>query len=198
MYEATEQHIYIGNAGQKPSLDTYHATEQNFYPTTIKQPPTAPSGTSLGQIKQVLDKWSITFSAGVQQGKASWQACRGIADTGCDGNWIRRDVLRRSGMDGWARQFDGPHTAMVDASDILHVVEEVITLIWYRNEEVETTMTEFFILDSGPYEMLLGREFVYKRLELAFGEEYARENLEDETQPKTILPGRLRPMTKGM
>ena len=198
MYKATEQHIYIGSAGQQPSLDYYHATEQNIYPTTIEKPPAATSATSLGQIKQVLDKWSITFSAGVQQGNASWQACRGIADTGCDGNWIRRDVLRRSGMEAWARTYSGPPTAMIDASNILHVVEEVITLTWYRNEEADTTMTEFFILDGGPYEMLLGREFVYERLEQAFGEEYARENLEDETQPKTILPGRLRPMTKGM
>lgn len=166
--------------------------------TRIDQTTVPASNTSLGQsVRQVLDTWSITFSAGVQDGIPRWHACRGIPDTGANGNWIRRDVLQRARIEPQIREFDGPLMAMEDASNILHVADTVITLTWYRNEEAESTTTDFFVLETGPYEFWLGREFVYERFEREFGENWAKENLEDNERPHTLLPGKLRPMTSA-
>jgi len=73
----------------------------------------------------------------------------------------------------------------------------LIPTMFYRNEETNSTTMEFFVIDTGPFEMLLGKEFVYERLEREFSEEFAREDLEDDEQPKTLLLGRLRRMTSG-
>jgi hypothetical protein len=86
---------------------------------------------------------------------------------------------------------------LVDTSDHKHYATEAISLTWYRNDEPTSRKTDFFIIDSGPYDMLLGEEFLKENLEKLFGEEFAKDNFELEDENPTLLPGRMRPMTKG-
>jgi hypothetical protein len=84
--------------------------------------------TSLGlEVKALLEMWAITFSAGLQEGKARWQACRGKPDTGCNGNWIKRDIVQRSGLEAFIRDFEGTPMIVDDASDHKHIADKVIT-----------------------------------------------------------------------
>jgi hypothetical protein len=168
---------------------------------TFEQQVTPAMNTSLGQaVKAVLGMWAITFSAGIQEGKARWQACRGKPDTGSNGNWIKREIVERSGLETLIQDFKGTPMIMEDASDHKHMADKIITLTWYRNDESISRMTDFFVIDTGPFEMLLGKEFIDDDFRRHFPEAFARQNLEeiyDEEEPNTLLQARLRPMTAG-
>jgi hypothetical protein len=45
--------------------------------------------------------------------------------------------------------------------------------------------------------MLLREEFLKENLEKLYGGEFAKGNFELENEDPTLLPGRMRPMTKG-
>jgi hypothetical protein len=87
--------------------------------------------------------------------------------------YVRRHVIERVGIIHQVRPFEGEQMVMVDASDHEHYATDVISLTRYCNEEPKSTKTDLFIIDSGPYDMLLGEEFVKENLDKLLGEQLA-------------------------
>ncbi|CZT41144.1 uncharacterized protein RSE6_00844 [Rhynchosporium secalis] len=108
-----------------------------------------------------------------------------------------RDVVERSGLLAFIRDFEGTPMIMEDASDNRHIADKVITLTWYRNEESMSRMTDFFLVKTGPFDMLLGKEFIDDEFSTHFPEAYTQYHREDQgtEDPQTLLQARLRPMT---
>ncbi|PVH83442.1 hypothetical protein DL98DRAFT_616939 [Cadophora sp. DSE1049] len=166
--------------------------------------PGPPSNIGANVVGLVTGLWNITFSAGLQGGTPRWGACRAKPDTGCNGNWVKQSILERSGLLDSIRPFSGDPLVLVDASDHLHPVTHTISLTWYRNEEATSRTTEFFVIDSGPYEMMFGEEFILENLERLFPGHFTREGLLElgmgpglAGTEGAILPGLMRPMTKA-
>lgn len=172
-------------------------------PNHLPSPP-PPSNIGIKVVGLVTGLWNITFSAGLQHGIPRWGACRAKPDTGCNGNWIKHSVLSRHGLLESIRPVSGEPMVLVDASDHRHPITRTISLTWYRNEEVTSRTTEFFVIDSGPYEMLFGEEFILENLEKLFPGLYTKQILAElglgpglEGSEGTILEGLPRPMKKG-
>jgi len=90
-------------------------------------------GKSAGSI--VLDTWRVTISAGVQDHLPRWEGFRAKPDTGCMGNWARRNIIERIGLMARIRPLESDTMILVDASDHKYYATETISLTWYRNEE---------------------------------------------------------------
>lgn len=147
---------------------------------------------------EITEVWNITFYAGLQEGTPCWQGCRAKPDTGSDVNWVKYEILERCGLLKEVRRFGGENQLMRDASDNLHPNDEIITLTWYKNQEAITNTLDFFVIDTGPYDMLIGNSFVRKLIEGAVGEEYAHKDSENDIPSNgTLLALRTRPAVPG-
>lgn len=141
--------------------------------------------------------WHVGFSA--YRDGSSYLAYAGAKkDTSAGTSVIRRDVLERCGMLDQTKLVDDPQRVLVDASEQRHPLRHYITLNWFiPNVRRTPELTDFFIIESGPFEMMIGDEFIREALhKLSPGSSTVIEN-ELSVVNESLLPLVFKTMNEG-
>jgi hypothetical protein len=162
----------------------------NFYDNSARQS-SHDRRNSMGVARPKVDlgTWSIHFLGG-DLNAPRWEGCRGKLDTGCDENVVKREVVERAGLSDWIQPFQGEPVFLVDASDHEHPLEWVIELTWFRNEETTSRKMQFFVLETGQYDMMFGRNFCEDYLRKIYGDDSIENNFDKLETNGTILVGK--------
>lgn len=84
---------------------------------------------------------------------------RGRLDSGCEDNWLSADIVQRVRMSHfveeleWTPTYTGFNGAEFQASGKIEVT-------WYAANAGMSRKTMFFVLEEGPFDMILGHKFI--------------------------------------
>ena len=89
-----------------------------------------------------------------------WTVGRGILDSGCGENWVTLDLIRRAYLETKILPIthSSPYTEFGNQN---FEPKGKIKLTWYANDGSKTRETEFLVADQGPFDLLLGRQFIF-------------------------------------
>jgi hypothetical protein len=144
-----------------------------------------------------FDPWAVTFLAGVQNGIPKWEGCQAILDTGCDETFIRQDIVERAGLKDEIKPFQGEIRVLVDQSNEEHPLDQIVELTWYRNKEPTSTKLEFFVLPTGPFEMVFGLGFTVEYLRNLYGDEFVKDIKRRRSEKGSVMGLKTRVLSKG-
>ena len=89
-----------------------------------------------------------------------WTVGRGILDSGCEQNWVTLDLIRRAHLEG--KIIRNRHSSLYTGFGNQNIEPKgKISLTWYANEGSKSRETEFLVSDQGPFDLLLGRQFIF-------------------------------------
>ena len=89
-----------------------------------------------------------------------WTVGRGILDSGCGENWVALDFIRRAYLERKITQV--PHSSLYTGFGNQNIEPKgKIKITWYANNGSKTRETEFLVADQGPFDLLLGRQFIF-------------------------------------
>ena len=84
-----------------------------------------------------------------------------MLDSGCDDNWVALEFVQRAALESQIRRdiqirnyagFGGHHVRPVGE----------ISLTWFANNARKTRYTKFLVVKDGPFDLLLGKHFLFK------------------------------------
>ena len=103
--------------------------------------------------------FDATIFCGIKDGP-QWIAGRGILDTGCEDNWISLDIIKRGGM--VSSMVRGKNENIYTGFGGKNIEPMgTITITWYANKASKTRQTIFLVEEKGPFDILLGRKFIF-------------------------------------
>ena len=129
----------------------------------VVQGPEATIHPGAGKQNRLPQQDPTLFSASILrriEGGPRWTVGRGILDSGCGENWITWDLIRRAHLEP---------TVIPNTQSSLYIgfgnqnIEPrgKTRITWFANEGSKTRETEFLVADQGPFDLLLGREFIF-------------------------------------
>ena len=85
---------------------------------------------------------------------------RGLLDSGCDDNWITLDVVKRAGLES-LMQKEAYNRTFVGFGG--HGVKPIgkIDITWFANNSPKTRRTACYVAKDGPFDVLLGKHFIF-------------------------------------
>ena len=125
-------------------------------PKAIQQPADSKQARRPQQDPTLFD---ASILRGIEDGPR-WTVGRGILDSGCAENWITIDIIKRAHLE--------PRIIRVTQSDLYtgfgnQNIESrgKIRITWFANDGFKTRENEFLVAEQGPFDLLLGRQFIF-------------------------------------
>ncbi|KAL8827984.1 MAG: hypothetical protein Q9191_002853 [Dirinaria sp. TL-2023a] len=103
--------------------------------------------------------FDATIFCGIGDGP-QWIAGRGILDSGCDDNWISLDIVNRANITNGIvqatqkKRYTGFGGQTIEAKGSIDIT-------WYANNASKTRQTGFLVAEHGPFDLLLGKHFIF-------------------------------------
>lgn len=134
--------------------------EQRF---EVNRDPEAVAGPTAGKQHRVRQQDPTLFDASILrgiEGGAKWIVGRGILDSGCGENWVTADIIKRAHLERKVirSKQGGLYTGFGNQN-----IEPrgKIKITWYANDGSKTRENEFLVAEQGPFDILLGRQFIF-------------------------------------
>ena len=165
-------HIYFGDEDDRSTAESLH----NTIPATQKD--AAKKARSVGTALQDLIKQDFTRNAtivvdngtGTLPERLQYAHVRAKMDTGCNDNLITMDLIQKAGIDK-SMLSNIPDDEAIELHGLNNakcIVLYAIDLTWYQDGDMKMRQSKFYVVEDGPFDMLLGsRRFAQ---ELAAGE----------------------------
>lgn len=103
--------------------------------------------------------FDATIFCGISDGP-QWIAGRGILDSGCDDNWISLDIVNRAEMNSNIVQTPDQKIYIGFGGQNMEARGSII-ITWYANNASKTRQTTFLVAEHGPFDLLLGKNFIF-------------------------------------
>lgn len=103
--------------------------------------------------------FDATIFCGISDGP-QWIAGRGILDSGCEDNWISLDIINRADMVSKMVRIPQSNIYTGFGGQNLEAKGSVL-ITWYANNASKTRQTTFLVAEHGPFDLLLGKRFIF-------------------------------------
>ena len=94
---------------------------------------------------------------------------RGKLDSGCDENWISKEILTRGRLEDHVEAMEDRRVYIAFGGAKFEPVG-TIDLTWYAINAGKSRKTRFFVHDQVPFDMVLGRIFIKEESIFMFNE----------------------------
>ena len=89
-----------------------------------------------------------------------WTVARGMLDSGCVENWVTLDLITRANLERTV--IPSTHSSLYTGFGNQNIEPKgKIKITWYANDGSKTRETEFLMADQGPFDLLLGKKFIF-------------------------------------
>ena len=81
-------------------------------------------------------------------------------DTGCDEDWVSMEIIKRAHLENQVAR--NPDSRIYVGFGGKHIESKhKVKITWYANNSTKTRQTEFLIAEQGPFDLLIGKKFIF-------------------------------------